>query len=271
MTKKYSTPWVFAVSLLLLIPSYAAATIVQFQTVMGNFEINLYDETTPETVSNFLSYVNSEDYANNIVHRSARNFVVQAGGFTFNDALPLDNVQQRPAVINEPVYSNVRGTIAMAKLGNDANSATSQWFININNNSANLDIQGDGFAVFGEVMDNGMDVVDAIAALPVFNLDNGALDSTPLRNFTGDDAANAVEPGNNNFVIITNVVILDAAADTASNLQPTPNTLIDAPTPTTPNTGGGGGSINLGLLVLLSLLALGRGLTVQFRMRRGKV
>lgn len=92
---------------------------------MGDFQINLYDETTPETVQNFLQYVNSGAYANNVVHRSVDGFVVQAGGFTYNGSIPLDNVATDSPVTNEPVLSNVRGTISMAKLDSDENSATS--------------------------------------------------------------------------------------------------------------------------------------------------
>ncbi len=83
---------------------------------------------------------------------------------------PPGNVFQNPAVTNEPELSNVRGTIAMAKLGTDPNSATNQWFISLADNSANLDVQNDGFTVFGIVMDNGMDIVDVIVALGRFDL-----------------------------------------------------------------------------------------------------
>tara|TARA_B100000749_G_scaffold254619_1_gene222201 strand:- start:1229 stop:1621 length:393 start_codon:yes stop_codon:yes gene_type:complete len=107
----------------------AAATVVEIRTNMGNISVNLFDEATPETVENFLEYVNSGAYANNVVHRSEPDFVVQAGGFTYNNTLPLDNVATGVAVVNEPELSNVRGTIAMAKQAGDPNSATSQWLL----------------------------------------------------------------------------------------------------------------------------------------------
>ena len=80
--------------------------------------------------------------------------------------------------------SNLRGTIAMAKFGSDPDSATSQWFINLADNSANLDEQNGGFTVFATVV-QGMDIVDAIAALPLYDLDpppNTLFDNVPMRN-----------------------------------------------------------------------------------------
>jgi cyclophilin family peptidyl-prolyl cis-trans isomerase len=96
-------------------------------------------------------------------------------------------------VINEPGISNLRGTIAMAKRPGDPNSATSQWFINLADNSELLDDQNGGFTVFGEVTGNGMDVVDAIAALPVWNAGSpcfgcSPLTELPLRDYPGGGA-----------------------------------------------------------------------------------
>jgi hypothetical protein len=65
-------------------PNTSNATIAEFQTVMGNFEVNLYDNATPATVANFLAYVNSGDYTNTICHRTVSGFIVQGGGFTFD-------------------------------------------------------------------------------------------------------------------------------------------------------------------------------------------
>ena len=96
----------------LLFTETANATTVQFQTVMGNFEVNLYDKATPKTVENFLAYVKSGAYTNAVVHRAVPGFVVQGGGYKFDTKLPLVDVAENAAVVNEPVYSNKRGTIA---------------------------------------------------------------------------------------------------------------------------------------------------------------
>ena len=128
------------------------ATIVQFQTVLGPFEVNLYDQSTPATVANFLAYVNAGAYDNVVVHRVVGGFVVQGGGFTYEGTETFADVVRNTPVVNEPKFSNVRGTIAMAKLSGDANSATNQWFINLGDNSANLDVQNGGFTVFGQVI-----------------------------------------------------------------------------------------------------------------------
>ncbi|NBQ68968.1 MAG: peptidylprolyl isomerase, partial [Nitrosomonadaceae bacterium] len=91
-------------------------------------------------------------------------------------------------IINEFKISNTRGTVAMAKLGGNPNSATSQWFVNLADNSANLDYQNGGFTVFGRVIFDGMTVFDAIAKLPVRNL-GGSLTNAPLKDFDGVHAA----------------------------------------------------------------------------------
>jgi len=120
-----------ALSTLLLLSAEASATIVRFTTPIGNFDVNLYDKKTPATVANFLAYVKGGSYNNVVMHRSVSGFVVQGGGYTFTGALPFSTITEKAAVTNEPVYSNIRGTIAMAKLSGNANSATSQWFINV--------------------------------------------------------------------------------------------------------------------------------------------
>ena len=169
-----------------LLSSPAFATNVIMQTPFGAVEIELFDEEAPETVANFLTYVNDGDYVNSFIHRSVSGFVVQGGGFTFVDdafvSIPTD-----PPVINEPGISNLRGTIAMAKLGGDPNSATSQWFFNLADNST-LDSTNGGFTVFGQVTGNGMDVIDQIAALQVWN-GGGAFSELPLIDYPGSGQA----------------------------------------------------------------------------------
>lgn len=162
----------------------AAATIVRFETVLGNIDVRLYQTATPLTTQNFLNYANGADWDDTFFHRSVPGFVVQGGGFKFSNAGGVSNVPQDPPVLNEPGISNLRGTIAMAKLGGDPNSATNQWFFNLANNAANLDNQNGGFTVFGRVVGSGMTVVDAIAALPRVNA-GPPFDTLPVRNFAG--------------------------------------------------------------------------------------
>jgi cyclophilin family peptidyl-prolyl cis-trans isomerase len=178
-------------------------TIVRVNTIFGDFKIKLLDRTAPRTVANFLNYVRRGDYNNSIFHRSAKTngvpFVLQGGGFNFiagNDP-QLVEIAQDPAVQNEFNRSNIRGTIAMAKLGGNPNSATSEWFVNLGNNSANLDTQNGGFTVFAEIMGDGMKIIDRMARLPVRNFSQNpndpddatwpftALGELPLRGYTG--------------------------------------------------------------------------------------
>ncbi len=170
-------------SMAILASGPAFATNVIMQTPFGEVEIELFDEETPQTVANFLKYVNDGAYANSFIHRSDPGFVEQGGGFSFIDGAPVA-IPTNPPVINEPGISNLRGTIAMAKRSGDPNSATSQWFFNLADNSANLDNTNGGFTVFGQVTGNGMDVIDQIAALQVWNA-GAPLGELPLIDYSG--------------------------------------------------------------------------------------
>lgn len=245
------------------LPHIASATIVEFQTVMGNFEVNLYDNDTPDTVANFLNYVNNGRFTNAIYHRSAPGFIVQGGGFAYTGTPgSVDNIATFPAVVNEPVFSNVAGTIAMAKLGNDPNSATSQWFFNLADNSGNLDNQNAGFTVFGEVDANGMAIMDDLAALPRFDLTaalGGAFNELPLQNNYTPPA----DPDASNFIIVTSIIVKNSTVDSAgaAGLNPPLNTANNPPPPPPPATGGGGGGGSFSLFALLGLL-------LTYKMRR---
>ncbi len=249
-----------ATALLTTLAGVSHATIVQMQTSFGEIEVNLFDENTPATVANFLSYVDDTSYDNTLVHRSLAEFITQSGGYYLDDALTLSSVTRKASVINEPVYSNVRGTIAMAKLSCSPNSATSEWFINLNDNSANLDTQNSGFTVFGQVTENGMAVLDAIAALPTFNLGN-PLTSTPLTNYTQEDSENSNTLVMENFVFIESIRVVDTNVGSAALLEPALNTLIangdDGNCDTDSDSGGGAPSGGF-LILMLGLLALGR-------------
>ena len=120
MLKIKNTLKISSAILLMASSFWSHATVVEVQTSLGNIQINLFDETTPKTVENFLSYVNSGTYANNIIHRSVPGFIIQGGGFTYSDdtatgGILLDDVPTDLSVVNEPKLSNLRGTLAMAK------------------------------------------------------------------------------------------------------------------------------------------------------------
>ncbi len=170
--------------------------------------MRLFGQQKPITVANFLNYVNQGRYfipdpnnngqvASSFVHRSVPGFIIQGGGFigtvnNGNTQIQPTSVLTFPPIQNEAGISNTRGTIAMAQFGSDANSATSQWFINLANNTS-LDVRSGGmspagpYAVFGRVVGNGMTVVDAIAAVPRYNFSGAgpAFGELPLRNYNG--------------------------------------------------------------------------------------
>ncbi|PCJ49218.1 MAG: peptidylprolyl isomerase [Gammaproteobacteria bacterium] len=234
------------VGLSLLSTVTSQATIVRFETTLGDIEVNLYDQTTPLTVANFLQYLNNGDYANVVFHRAETNFVLQGGGFAYTGIWPLDGVSTTAPVNNEPVHSNVTGTIAMAKLGGDPDSATNQWFFNLGDNSLNLDRQNGGFTVFGEVIGDGMTVISEIVALQRYNL-GGAFTSIPLQNY---DVSN--DPNDTNLMIINTIVVLDDAIDSAAGLNPPAN--IGPVIVVDPPAGSGGGTFGY-LMLGLALLS----------------
>ena len=199
---------ILTVSFLLSVQS-ASATTVRVITSLGDFSIELFDNFTPITVANFLNYVNSGSFDGTAIHRSIPGFVIQGGWLSFNEATNnLDQIAVDAAIQNEPKFSNTRGTVAMAKVGGDPNSATSQWFVNLANNSANLDDQNGGFTVFGRVIGNGMTVVENIAAQPTFTI--AGITDFPLINLSNDTIVSS------NFINIAVVVEIPNYFDEAS-------------------------------------------------------
>ena len=197
-------------------------TVVEdFNLVSGTTDVLLFDQEgqgAPLTVQNFLNYVDDGDYVNTIIHRSVPDFVIQGGGFTADGlADNLDNppnaigvIPTDPPVVNEfsPERSNLRGTIAMAKLADDPDSATNEWFFNLVDNSTNLDNQNEGFTVFGEVLgQDDLDILDAINSLDIFNAPNffgqGAFTSLPL---ILNDSTNP-PTADENFVRYSNITV----------------------------------------------------------------
>jgi cyclophilin family peptidyl-prolyl cis-trans isomerase len=179
----------------------------------GTVFIELFDDR-PLTRDNFLAYVNGDKFNNTLVHRLAFSgsnpFVLQGGGFkmlgyqdegalghslysTPESQVDLDGntATPNPTVNNEfsitPLRSNVKGTISMAQTPGSPNSATSQWFINLNNNTS-LDVSNNGsgpYTVFGQVVGDGMSLIDVYATLGRYNFNqdadnNGVRDPGPF-------------------------------------------------------------------------------------------
>ena len=145
----------------------AADPQVDIKTSLGTIRVELYAAKAPKTVENFLQYVKDGHYNGTIFHRVIPGFMIQGGGMS-------PDLSQKRTRAPIPIESknglkNEVGTLAMARTS-DPNSATSQFFINVNNN-AFLDYPGQdgyGYAVFGKVID-GLDVVNKIAAVPTGN------------------------------------------------------------------------------------------------------
>jgi cyclophilin family peptidyl-prolyl cis-trans isomerase len=166
----------------MITPVTALATNVLIKTPLGDIEIELLEEDAPNTVANFLRYVDNNSYNNSFFHRSVPGFVIQGGGFTYlNGNAP--GIVAFPPVANEFNISNTRGTVAMARRSGQPDSATSQWFINLADNSDNLDNVDGGFTVFAKVVGNGMQVADAIAALDI-TVANPPFEELPTINYT---------------------------------------------------------------------------------------
>ncbi|MDF3125285.1 peptidylprolyl isomerase [Rheinheimera sp. 1928-s] len=233
----------------------ADATIVLVETNMGDFEINLFDQTTPKTVANFLSYVNDGSYNNAVFHRSIKDFVVQTGQrYSGNNTMPLVDIPQRAEVENEPKLSNVRGTVAMAKRANLPNSATNHWYVNVVNNSSHLDRDNGGYTVFGVVTGTGLSIIESINNLYVPG-GSGPFGQTPLRNYSATDFGNNIAITANNLVVIEKITVINDSPTTAANLNPTPNTLAGQETD---SGSSGGGSMGSALLLALAGLAFWR-------------
>jgi peptidyl-prolyl cis-trans isomerase A (cyclophilin A) len=166
---------------------------VRIETNVGRITFLLTPDVTPLTVANFLKYVAAGRYDNTVVHRAVESngvpFVVQGGGYEVATSYP--HIDTFAAVPNEYELAkaaagggkvNLRGTIAMAKTGGNPDSATSEFFINLSDNSQNLDNQNGGFTTFARVIGSGMHVADTIINLDRENYSflNSAFTDAPV-------------------------------------------------------------------------------------------
>ena len=153
----FALPFLFS---LLAHPPARAGTVVQFRTPVGDIEAECYDAAKPVTTTNFLRYVADGAYNGMFFHRSVPDFVIQGGGYRVANRgtanAGIERIPSRAPITNEfkvgPFLSNIAGTLAMAKTS-DPNSATSEFFFNLKDNTA-LDATNNsgGFTVFARVI-----------------------------------------------------------------------------------------------------------------------
>ncbi|MBN1514743.1 MAG: peptidylprolyl isomerase [Phycisphaerae bacterium] len=151
----------------------------------GEITMALEVEAAPKTVANLLRYVDAGFYEGVLFHRVVADFVIQGGGFIPDPDDEDEIVEIDAELIRDPVeseapngLSNIRTTVAMALRGQDANSGTTQFFVNLDDNS-NLDAGPPPFTVFAEVVD-GMDVVDDVADVETST--RSGLENVPVEN-----------------------------------------------------------------------------------------
>jgi cyclophilin family peptidyl-prolyl cis-trans isomerase len=134
--------------------------MIEFQTSLGNFTIELLQDESPVTTANFLKYVEDGHFDGTIFHRVIPGFVIQGGGFTADMGQKSTQAPIKNEADNK--IKNLRGTLSMART-NDVNSATSQFFVNLRDNDSLDHSRGSfGYAVFARVTE-GMDTIDKIA------------------------------------------------------------------------------------------------------------
>ncbi len=195
--------------------AYAALPRVRIETTLGNVVVELEADRAPVTVNNFLRYVNANFYDGSEFHRIISTFMAQGGGFDFVGGTFVARAPLYPSIALERTsttgLSNLTGTLAMART-NVANSATSEFFINLVDNpglDAAYASDGNGYAVFGRVVSGGAEVMTELKKVPV--VDNGAGEvSKPTVAVTLSDIVPVVGSGNaapNGSVFITGIPV----------------------------------------------------------------
>lgn len=232
--------------------------VVQFDTSLGKFNVELLANDAPLSVQNFLSYVASATYANSFIHRIAAldgvkgNRIVQGGGYLAPAATSL---ARKTPVALEYKLPNARGTLALARTS-ELNSATSEWFFNVDDNTSVLGpSNGGGYAVFGRVLGTGMTTVDAMTAVPIYNA-GGTFTNLPLRDLTAAQVAGTVPLQLANFILInsikvastypTSIDLTSVIQFSVSNLAPSVATgTLSGSTLTVTPVGAGSGTISI--------------------------
>ncbi len=174
----------------------------RFNTNLGNIDVVLTPNAAPKTVANFLNYVNAGYYNGTIIHRSVAGFIIQGGGYQYlaSQTPNVVAIPPGPTVPNEFNVTNATGTIAMALVSGNPNSATSEWFFNAANNGTSANnLDGQLFTVFGQTNAAGIAVINKINLLGTNDL-SAAL---------GSDFSTTPLSGGN-FVLVNSIVPVPA-------------------------------------------------------------
>ena len=192
-----------------------AGTIVEVQTSFGNFYLEIDEESAPVTGGNFLNYVRSGRYNNTFIHGAVGGSLIRGGGYTYTNCadgpqrIELDD----PIPLEATGLSNLDGTIAALRPSSELNGATSEWFINLGADTT-LDTQDGGYAVFGRVLGDGLNVVRNISLANLVRL--GFFLETPTSNYF-QSTVNCQQFSRDNLILVLmSVVNDDSLAATAS-------------------------------------------------------
>jgi peptidyl-prolyl cis-trans isomerase A (cyclophilin A) len=193
-------------------------TLAQFRTVFGDIEVELYDQDKPVTVQNFMRYLQYGFYDGMFMHRVVTNFVVQGGrfyvGYKGTPTNYLDYIPVFPPITNEfkvgMFYSNAYGTIAMAKTA-DPDSARSEFFFNLANNSVSLDNTNNsgGFTVFGHVI-SGTNILNKLNPGPTNkSLKEVSVTNVVIRGITNQLPELPVLYSSSNTIYLSDLIYID--------------------------------------------------------------
>lgn len=177
--------------------------VVRFSTSSGIINVEMLPQAAPNHVTNFLSYVNAGAYTNTIIHRSAvfqgvasTPAIIQGGGYLATGYPPPAIAKNAPVAL-EVNAANSRGTLAAARTSSP-NSATSEWYFNVIDNTTTLGpANNGGYTVFGRALGGSLPVIDAIAAFPRYS--GGGFTELPLRNYTTGN------PNANTYIVVNSV------------------------------------------------------------------
>lgn len=177
--------------------------VVRFSTSSGIINVEMLPQYAPNHVTNFLNYVNAGAYTNTIIHRSAifqgvasTPAIIQGGGYLATGYPPPAIAKNAPVAL-EVNAANSRGTLAAARTSSP-NSATSEWYFNVIDNTTTLGpSNGGGYTVFGRALGGSLPVIDSIAAFPRYS--GGSFTEIPLRNYTGGN------PNANTYILVNSI------------------------------------------------------------------